>query len=364
MEKIKNFFASFIGQSAVIGYLNRLLHHKTLPGNESVFIKPLALVGPAGTGKTLLVSVIVDAFNSAVAAIKGTEMWQMVEVSSSITKAQFLDLWMNRIAGRKVIIFFDEGGTNSMRDRALVNLIKRLTETQGQVKEIRDSARGVEYQLLADLSRQFWIIATNEEVTDSALFGESGRFMTLNLALYNDEEKRKLIAHFASLSKLKMSDTVIEYLAGRVVGTGRAISELVQNEVRLSTDSNAVSLETAKTVVKEYGRYPMGLRAIDIKTLRYIGSDERGKQVQEISAHCAENQSLTTERIKMLAGLNFVRTHAGKKLLTPEGREYYISVAEAQKKAKAAKAPAKTAPAKADKVGTNDKADTGKVVKL
>ncbi len=339
MEKIKNFFGNFIGQSQVIGYLNRLLLFKSNPKNEATPIKPLALVGPAGLGKTLLANVIADVMRNLDAS------WNLVEISSSVTKAQFLEIWTRLIEGKNVIIFIDEAGTNSMKRRDLINLIKRLTETQGQVKTVTDSARGMEFTLTADLSKQFWLFCTNEEIADGALFGESGRFMTLNLSLYNLEERKELIKHFASMHKLAMTPAVIDYLADKVVGTGRAINELVGNEVLLASQGHAVSLETAKKTVAEYGRFKGGLRSVDIKTLIFISKEEQGKQVQEISAHCAENESLTSDRLRMLSGLGFVRTHAGKKRLTEDGRKYIAEIAAEVKAKREAKAKAMKATA-------------------
>lgn len=319
-EKIENFFKTFIGQSKVIGYLNRLLTFKSNPKHEAVPIKPIALVGNAGLGKTLLAGVIANVLHGLDAS------WNLVEISSSVTKAQFLEIWTRLIEGKNVIIFIDEAGTNSMKRRDLINLIKRLTETQGQVKTVTDSARGMEFTLTADLSKQFWILCTNEEISDTAMFGESGRFHTLNLELYTLEERKELIKHFASMHKMAMNQAVVDYLADKVVGTGRAINELIGNEVLLASQGHAVSLETAKQTVAEYGRFKGGLRSVDIKTLRFIGQEEQGKQVQEIAAHCAENESLTSDRLRMLSGLSFVRTHAGKKKLTEEGRKYYAEV--------------------------------------
>lgn len=321
----RNYFSNYIGQQEAIAYLNRVID-AVAQGEKSkpLPLQPMAFLGNAGLGKTHLAKLVSDTLH------KLDESWGYVELPSNITLPSFIEVWSDKIEGRKNVIFIDEADTKSLKNRGFLNTLKRLTETSKMLATVKVDVGNTSFNLTANPFEQLWIVATNEETADTALFGATGRFKTINLYLYNDEETKELIKSFARKAGIHLSsDSVVEYLASRVVPNARAISELIENECRLFGTS--INLDLAKKVVKETGRFPRGLRAIDLKTLQFLGSDAKGKQIQEVAAHIAENERLTRNRITTLAGMGFAKTHAGKKLLTTDGVAYLKDISDKQK---------------------------------
>ena len=303
-----NHFPDYIGQTPIINYLNRTLTVKR--ENPKFAWQPLALLGYAGVGKTKLAKKIYNA------VAKIDKEYSFVKIPSGIGFSEFVNLFINEMEGRKVVAFIDEADTKSFNNRKVLNLLKLLTETERQIEIVNAG----EVTLTANPLNHLWMIATNEETCDSALFGASGRFKCLYLNLCDIQETTQLIKLFAKKAHIKLSDSVSEFLANRVMPCPRAISELVENELVLY--GNNISLDTAKQIVVENGRFPKGLRLLDLKALKFMGSDLKGKQIQEIAAYCAENERMTKTRVTTLVGLGLASTYSGKKLVTNKGLQY------------------------------------------
>lgn len=343
--KVKNHFPGWIGQADVIRNLNKVV--SAILKDANVPLQPLFLEGFAGLGKTSLAKLIAEVLQP--------HGFSFVEIPSSITLPAFLQLWGNLIEGKKVVVFVDECA-QIVKNKKVANLLKRVLETQRNVMPIaHDSGH-----ITANPFQHFWIFASNEEPKDSALFGPSSRTKSLLLQPYTPEETQAIIAQKADKWGFKIDKDAIEYLSGRVMNNGRAISSLVEDDLLLhaTLSEGKISLEVAKAIVQETKRFPLGLRGVDIKTLQCLSNEPRGRQVAELAMLCGgEDPKTTGDRLRALAGLGLVQTTAnGRKAMTDKGAQYVRELAEAQKAAKAAKAKAKATPAKAEATPAKAKA--------
>ena len=107
------------------------------------------------------------------------------------------------------------------------------------------------------------------------------------------------------------------------MGNARGVTGIIEKVCNVYAPNGKITLEVAKQVVEVMGLFPGGLNKRDIQTLLFVGSSDKGKQVAEISANCGgEAVKDTSLRLQWLAGLGYISTHAGKKILTAQGAEY------------------------------------------
>jgi Holliday junction resolvasome RuvABC ATP-dependent DNA helicase subunit len=317
----KNYFSDYVGQSQIVGHHNRVLN--AVEHELNVPLKPLEYTGLAGLGKTSYARL----FGNKLTEITNGE-FEFIELSSGITLPAFVQQWVDLIEGKRAVILIDEA--QGLQNVKVKNLLKRLLETENSVRTIQHE----EYQLTANPFQHQYIFATNEEPRDSALFGPTGRTKQMQFLPYSREESIAIMKLKASKWEIDLTDAGAEYLVDRVLPNGRAISELIENDALLfvvNTPNKRVTLDTAKQIVQETGRFPRGLRRADIVTLLFIGKDEKGKQVQEIAAAAGgEDKRTTSYRLQWLAGLNFIRTASnGRKVLTQDGMDYLAKLRRA-----------------------------------
>lgn len=327
-EKTKNYLKGYIGQRHIVDYGNLVLD--AVASERSVPMQPLEFTGYAGLGKTSFAQL----FAARLADVSGGE-FQFSEMSSGITLPGFMKHWADHVQGRRAVVFMDEA--HGLKNEKVKNILKRVLETEKQPKQIVHE----EYSIYANPFEQLFMFATNEEPRDSALFGPTSRTKQLQFLPFTRSEALEVMQLKADKWKISLSEPAAEYLVDRVLPNGRAISELIENDALLLGKS--ITLETAKELVVATGRFPKGLRRADIVTLMFIGTDEKGKQVQEIAAAAGgEDKRTTSYRLQWLAGMGLMRTAGnGRKVLTQAGMEYLTELEKKSKAAKAAKAKAK-----------------------
>lgn len=314
---MSKFFKGYIGQEHVVSYCSRVC--EAVAQGRRIPLQPLALLGHAGLGKNNLTYRLRDELTAA-----SKKEFSYVEVSNSTSLPNFISIWANLIEGKKVLVFLDEA--HNLKNKKVVDLIKRLLETEREVRTVRHE----DNILTSNPFEQLFVFASNEEPNDSALFGPTSRTKSLKFIPFSDSEVVAMMKLKASRwPKFKIDQDAIEYLKSRVLPNGRAISELIENECLLM--GNHVSLSMAKQLVKEYGRFPNGLRREDIKTLLFLGKDTKGRQVNEVGAACdGEDSKTTSYRLQWLAGLGYIFTHSGKKFLTAQGEQYLQMIKKMQ----------------------------------
>lgn len=336
MDKIPNYLKGYIGQAHIVTYLNRLIH--AVATGKNIALHPLEFTGYAGLGKTSLAILLAAVMRQVTANPKAkqgeddTDAFHFSELSSGVTLPGFMQHWANNVQGRRAIVLIDEA--QGFKNEKVKNLVKRILETGKSVKEITHE----EFSITSNPFQQLFIFATNEEPRDTALFGPCGRTKQLQFLPFSKADSLAVIKQKAEKSHVDLSDAAAEYLVERVLPNGRAISELIENDCALfaAANSGRMSIEAAKQLVAETGRFPMGLRKADITTLLFIAKDEKGKQVQEIaSASGGEAKATTSYRLQWLAGLNLIRTASnGRKVLTQAGLDYLNTLKEKAAKAK------------------------------
>jgi hypothetical protein len=372
---VKNFFAGMIGQQAAVGQMNETL---TLEARGLALpLRPLQFDGHAGLGKTRFAGLI----GAAREEIHAGEH-RFVEIPSNVTRPQLITLLTEHAANRPATMFLDESHDLDKRVR---NMLKPILETGGQIKDVRLSDQCI---FPANPFQHLWLFASNEDLAakDPALFGPTGRCSAIQFVPYSQSEKKGLIrlALCEGENAVQIDPEAVDYLESRVWANARAITQELCPELRNKAllAGARVTLAMAKAycagelhhidISKRHtvARYPLGLRWVDIATLRFMGSDTKGKQVTEIANACGEPMKTTQYRLQWLSALGLAQTLAnGRKALTQEGSTYLHTLSEAQKAAKAArlakgdkaapapaKAPAPEAPAPVTQV---DKAPAG-----
>lgn len=311
MIKTKNYLKGYVGQSHIIDYANLVLD--AVAEKRNYPFQPWELRGMAGLGKNHLADTVGKTINK----ISNGE-FNYIEMSSAITLPAFFKFWNDHVDGKRVIVFVDEA--HYIRNGKVLNMLKRLLETEKQPKQITHE----EHTLEANPFNHHWIFATNEFAKDTALFGPTSRTKELQFEPFTPSEVFELIMLKADNCKINITEAAAEFLVYRVLPNGRAITELVQDEVFLISKGKSVTIEMAKELVTRFGRFDKGLMRPDIQTLRFIGKDERGKQVQEIAAaNAGEDPRHARYRLQWLAGLGMMRTGGnGRKVLTDDGRNY------------------------------------------
>lgn len=310
MIKTKNYLKDYVGQSHIVGYANLVLD--AVASGRNYPFQPWELRGMAGLGKNHLADTVGRAIT------KLNNEFEYIEMSSAITLPAFFKFYNDHIEGKRVIVFVDEA--HYIKNGKVLNILKRLLETEKQPKQITHE----EHTLEANPFNHLWLFATNEFAKDTALFGPTSRTKELQFEPFTPSEAFEVIMLKAEKWKISITESAAEFLVYRVLPNGRAISELIEDEVFLLSKGKTFTIEMAKELVRHFGRFEKGLMRSDIQTLKFIGTDERGKQVQEIAAaNAGEDPRHARYRLQCLAGLGLMRTGGnGRKVLTDDGRGY------------------------------------------
>jgi hypothetical protein len=322
------FFTGYIGQREAVDMGENICN--MIASEQDLPLPPLSLTGYAGLGKTHYAELLARKMSEASSGQGSEKEFRLVTINSASSLPVLIGQLIE-CAGKRIVFFLDEA---QAINKKVLNFLKPILETEKQTKSVRYG----DFVFEANPFNQMWIFASNENLRDSAIFGPSGRAHTLQFQPYTRGEVKELMKYKAArwAKNFTLKDDAIDYLADRVLPNGRAISTLI--EVECLYMGGTIGLDKAKEIVKKYKRFPLGLGANDIKTLMFLGSDENGKQVNEIASHCAgEPAKDTSYRLQWLAGLGFTGTKAGKKVLTSKGKEYLVKLEESQKKAKAKK---------------------------
>ena len=198
--------------------------------------KGVMLVGPAGTGKTLLAKATAGEASVPFFSIAGSEFMEMLV---GIGAARARDLFNTAKKNSPAIIFIDEiDAIGRARSRGVMSSHDEREQTLNQIL--------VEMDGFTPNERVIVIAATNRgDLLDPALL-RPGRFDRRILIDYPDVEGREAIIKIHSSNKPFEKDVRWDRIAKRTVGFSGADIENMMNEAAISAarnDRSAISME-------------------------------------------------------------------------------------------------------------------------
>lgn len=276
------------------------------------------LSGYAGLGKTRAVEVI--------AKILARYGVQLVQVPIACNASVFSKLVIDNLDVNSPCLFFiDEMHTLPIQAR---NLLKLITETGGQIKEIPVQMGKEEFRVTVNPAIHWFIGASNEAVKDTALVGASGRFKTLQFFPYNEERKASIFAamlpHYGQ--GLELTPEMQALCLRNVRPFARSIKNLIQALRMRQRLGNQITDEKAvQKALKESGYLKGGWQAQHLAILLFM--DKAPRQVQEIQQGPLKGADLATAQayLSELMQESYVRTDNGKKIITREGQAFLAS---------------------------------------
>ena len=208
--------------------------------------KGVMLVGPAGTGKTLLAKAVAGEANVPFFSIAGSEFMEMLV---GIGASRVRDLFKNAKKSSPAIIFIDEiDAIGRARSRGGMPAHDEREQTLNQILVEMDGFTPNEQVIV--------IAATNRgDLLDPALL-RPGRFDRRVIVDYPDIEGREAIIKIHSIGKPLDKSVQLERIARRTVGYSGADIENMMNEAAISAARNNRSsltmedIEEAATKVK------------------------------------------------------------------------------------------------------------------
>ncbi len=198
--------------------------------------KGVMLVGPAGTGKTLLAKATAGEASVPFFSIAGSEFMEMLV---GIGAARARDLFNTAKKNAPAIIFIDEiDAIGRARSRGVMSSHDEREQTLNQIL--------VEMDGFTPNERVIVVAATNRgDLLDPALL-RPGRFDRRILIDYPDVEGREAIIKIHSSNKPFEKDVRWDRIAKRTVGFSGADIENMMNEAAISAarnDRSAISME-------------------------------------------------------------------------------------------------------------------------
>lgn len=198
--------------------------------------KGVLLVGPAGTGKTLLARAVAGEAKVAFFSIAGSEFMEMLV---GVGAARARDLFMNAKKAQPAIIFIDEiDAIGRQRGVGMMGGHDEREQTLNQILVEMDGFTPTE-QLVV-------IAATNRpDVLDPALV-RPGRFDRRVVISYPDIEGRKEILSIHAKGKPFVKEVNWESIARRTVGyTGADLENMLNEAAILAARENKKSIDMA-----------------------------------------------------------------------------------------------------------------------
>lgn len=293
----------------------------------------LLFTGYAGLGKTNCVEVICNYLGQENLTIDGEEVlgWEAVErvdIPTGCTLAQLKAIIVQHCQpGAPPVIFFaDEAQSMPEASR---NFLKTITETGGKIKTFTVYLAKEEMEITINPFRQWFILATNESVKDSALSGASGRFTEVQFLPYDD--KGKLTIWNAVFPRLALGDLELsDELRTMALRNCRPFARAIQTMVRVlriraihetSHGRKIDSPESLKNALVMAGYFPGGWTKEDIAVIRYCAASSMGRQVQEIGCtalHGKDNKATKQVLDGLMQGGMIITLPNGRKGHTKE----------------------------------------------
>lgn len=288
------------------------------------FLPPVHLSGFAGLGKSFLLS--------RVALIAEKAGFDVVEIPVGCTPSQLLTILVNA-SHNKTVFIADE--SHALKCNQTLKGFTDLSPKDGWRKEFEVPIGKENFTIVADLKEWWFISASNETPRDSALVGMSGRFRNLPLVPYDATGRASLLSILSKEYNVilpKVDSEGFALLVNNVRPFARSIRNLLidlATYCRLNA-ATVTSAESVKKALANRGYYPQGFTRRHLAVLRYVASDGKGKQVQDIAANPMEGASSreTSDLIAEMLQGGLVATFAnGRKGASVKGVEYLASLA-------------------------------------
>jgi len=319
---VNNLFKNYIGQKSVVAFFSRLLE-RIAEKTATFQLGAHFFAGLAGAGK----SNIMEAIATAVMAVD--DRFEIVRIEATCTYNDLVTKLVEAGDNYRIFIFDEVAQFLNAGKHKKSGLLRQMLETGATHR--REIDLGGNVYITADRTRQLFLFASNDDPKDEALFGATGRSKIHVLENLSEVEKAQLFGLMIERYGANVTEAALPFLHGRTRPNARAVKTMAEE----CATYGAITLEKAKALCKERGFFPDGWTRADVSILGRLGQNDKGCQVNELSALTGEDSSQTSGRLKHLVAAGLVQSINGRKILAPGGLEYLVNLQGKQAKAKA-----------------------------
>lgn len=322
-----NILKNYIGQAHVIAFFLRFLERV----EEKTGLFQLGahfFAGLAGQGKSNIMEAI------AAAVVAADDRFQIVRVEAGQTYNDLVTHFVDAGDNFRIFIFDEIAQFLSAGKHKKSGLLRQMLETGATHR--REIDLGGNVFVTADRTRQLFLFASNDDPKDDALFGATGRCKIHVLESLTDSEKAAMLDVMLARAGATLTEAAKPFILSRVRPNARAV-KIMGEEV--ACYGKGLTLEKAKALCSERGFFEAGWTKADVSILVRLGKNDKGCQVNELSAMTGEDSSQTSGRLKHLVAAGLVQSVNGRKILASAGLEYLskLQAKQAAKKAAAKK---------------------------
>jgi hypothetical protein len=324
IKKMKELFKTYIGQASIIAFFLRFIA-RVSEKSGTFQLGSHFFSGLAGQGKSNIMEAIANAI------VATDDRFQVVRIEAGQTYNDLVTHLVNAGDNYRIFIVDEVAQFLSAGKHKKSGLLRQMLETGATSR--REINLGGNVFVTADRTRQVWLFASNDDPKDEALFGATGRCKVHVLENLTEDDKAKMLDVMAGRYGANITDAAKPFILSRIRPNARAVKTMAEE---CAVYGN-VTQESAKSLCRERGFFPDGWTRADVSILSRLGQNDKGCQVNELSALTGEDSSQTSGRLKHLVAAGLVQSVNGRKVLAPAGLEYLSKLAEKQAKAKAAK---------------------------